>query len=107
MDYPPPAEEVKILAKFHPELSTAVITRIVDLATKVRSSGEIAGGLSVRATDEACMYIKHPLFENQPQKDPLEILKSSFCGRFPGRWDDVTSDAGAAWALLQGGKKRS
>jgi nitric oxide reductase NorQ protein len=30
-----------------------------------------------------------------------EILKSSFCGRFPGRWDDVSSDAGAAWAVVQ------
>jgi hypothetical protein len=30
-----------------------------------------------------------------------EILKSSFCGRFTGRWDDVSSDAGAVWAVLQ------
>lgn len=29
-----------------------------------------------------------------------EVLKSSFCGRFAGRWDDVTSDAGAVWALI-------
>jgi nitric oxide reductase NorQ protein len=30
-----------------------------------------------------------------------EVLKSSFCGRFNGRWDDVTSDAGAAWTVIQ------
>jgi nitric oxide reductase NorQ protein len=30
-----------------------------------------------------------------------EILKSSFCGRFSGRHSDVSSDAGAAWAIIQ------
>ena len=30
-----------------------------------------------------------------------EVFKSSFCGRFSGRWDDVSSDAGAAWAVIQ------
>jgi nitric oxide reductase NorQ protein len=28
-------------------------------------------------------------------------LKSSFCGRFSGRWDDVGSDAGAVWVLIE------
>jgi hypothetical protein len=26
---------------------------------------------------------------------------SSCSGRFPGRWSDVSSDAGAAWAIIQ------
>ncbi|WP_372897715.1 hypothetical protein [Stieleria sp.] len=56
--------------------------------------------MSVRATDEVCVYLKHPLFSEQPHKDLPEILKSSFCGRFAGRWDDVTTDAGAVWALI-------
>lgn len=30
-----------------------------------------------------------------------EILRTSFCGRFPGRWNDVTSDAGAVWAIVR------
>jgi hypothetical protein len=29
------------------------------------------------------------------------VLKTSFCGRFPGRWDDLTTDAGAVWALVR------
>ena len=29
-----------------------------------------------------------------------EILKTSFCGRFPGRWDDITTDAGCALGAL-------
>jgi len=28
-------------------------------------------------------------------------MKSSFCGRFPGRWDDVTTDAGAVWSIVR------
>jgi nitric oxide reductase NorQ protein len=30
-----------------------------------------------------------------------QVLQSSFCGRFPGRHDDVTSDAGAVWAIVR------
>jgi hypothetical protein len=30
-----------------------------------------------------------------------EVLKSSFCGRFSGRHDDLASDAGAVWAIVQ------
>jgi chorismate synthase len=30
-----------------------------------------------------------------------EVLKSSFCGRFGGRWHDLSSDAGAAWAIIE------
>jgi hypothetical protein len=29
------------------------------------------------------------------------VYKSSFCGRFACRWDDVSSDAGDDWALIQ------
>ncbi|QEF97018.1 Putative chaperone BssE [Stieleria maiorica] len=103
MDYLPADEEVKLLKSRHPELSEAILKRIVSLAAKVRQAAEISGGLSVRATDEVCVYLKHPLFAEQPHKDLPEILKSSFCGRFAGRWDDVTTDAGAVWALIQRG----
>jgi len=27
--------------------------------------------------------------------------KSSFCGRFDGRWNDTTTDAGMGWAMIQ------
>ncbi|MCA9174763.1 MAG: AAA family ATPase [Planctomycetales bacterium] len=100
MDYPPAAEEVKLLAQRHPELGTRLLSRIVDLANRVRRSPDIPGGLSVRATDEVCVYLKHPLFADEAHQQLLEVLKSSFCGRFPGRWDDLTSDAGAVWSLI-------
>ena len=55
----------------------------------------------MRATDEACVYLAHPLFAADGKRSLPEILKTSFCGRFPGRWDDITSDAGAVWALVR------
>lgn len=102
MDYPPLAAEVELLMNRHPELSRRIVTRIVDAANRIRKSGEISGGLSVRATEEVCVYLKHPLFEDDQERHLMDIFKSSFCGRFSGRWDDITSDGGAVWSVLQG-----
>ncbi len=101
MDYLPPDDEVKLLPARHPELSKNMVKLIVDIGDRLRHTPERGTGLSVRATEEACIYLKHPLMEsNQTQLLP-EVLKSSFCGRFTGRWDDVSSDAGAAWSVIQ------
>ncbi len=100
MDYPPPEEETKLLVRRHPELSQSLIEEIVSLAKAVRSAPELRATLSVRATDEACVFLKHPLFEGDQRRMLPEVLKSSFCGRFGGRWDDVNTDAGAVWSVL-------
>lgn len=100
MDYLPPEEEEKLLRTRHPELGESVAL-LVRIAHEIRRSEEIPGGLSVRATEEACMYLKHPLFENERSRLLPEILKSSFCGRFAGRHDDVSTDAGAVWSIIQ------
>jgi MoxR-like ATPase len=100
LDYLPPVEEVALLERRHPEVSRGVIEDIVTVADAVRHSPDLIAGLSVRATDEACIYLKHALFGGSRDSLP-QILKSSFCGRFPGRWDDVGTDAGATWALIQ------
>lgn len=101
MDYLPPEEEVKLLAKRHPELGESLLKLIVNTADRIRHTPDLGSGLSVRATEEACIYLKHPIMENSQRALLSEILKSSFCGRFPGRWDDVSSDAGAVWAIVQ------
>jgi hypothetical protein len=101
MGYPPPVEEVRLLEKRHPELPVALIERVVKIADRVRKSPELSQGLSVRATDEACTVLKHPLFEGEQQKLLGEVLKSSFCGRFPGRFDDVGTDAGVVWSVVE------
>lgn len=105
MDYPPPEEEVKILRARHPSLGKKLIERIVEAAHQVRRSPDVPGGLSVRATDEACVYLEHPLMEKEAKRMLGEVLKSSFCGRYAGRWSDPDSDAGAAWAIVQGALK--
>lgn len=101
MDYPPPKAEVELLAKRHAQLSGGSLEIIVAVADAIRNAADLTGSLSVRATDEACVYLEHPLFAEDGKRALPEILKSSFCGRFPGRWDDVTTDAGAVWALVR------
>jgi len=101
MDYPPPAAEVELLSARHPELSRAILEEVVDIADRIRRSPELGASLSVRATDEVCVYLKHPLMEGDQRRLLPEVLKSSFCGRFSGRHNDVSSDAGAAWAIIQ------
>src|SRR5262249_39216426 len=81
MDYPPPEEEVKLLDVRHPELGKKVIQLVVDIADQLRRTAELSGGLSVRATDEACIYLKHPLMANERSRMLPEVLKSPFCGR--------------------------
>jgi MoxR-like ATPase len=101
MDYLPPREEMKLLQERHPEVSKTVIHRLVSVADLIRKSPEIVTGLSVRATEEACIYLKHPLFQGEQSAMLKEVLKSSFCGRFHGRPDDLTTDAGAVWSLIE------
>jgi len=101
MSYPPPKAETEILAKRHPDVSATNLEIIVAVADAIRHAADLPGSLSVRATDEACTYLGHPLFAEDGRRSLPEILKSSFCGRFPGRWDDITTDAGAVWALVR------
>jgi nitric oxide reductase NorQ protein len=101
MDYLPAAEEEKLLHDRHPEVSKTTIHQIVEIANRIRRAPELSMSLSVRATEEACIYLKHPLFQEQQSRALPDVLKSSFCARFSGRWDDVNSDAGAVWAAIQ------
>ncbi len=101
VDYMPPDEEQKLLQTRHPDLGKKVIKLVVTIAAQLRQTAELGNGLSVRATDEACIYLKHPLIAAERMSMLPEILKSSFCGRYNGRWSDVSSDAGAAWAVIE------
>lgn len=101
MDYLPAVEEVKLLSARHPELGKGLLEQIVEIANRIRHAPELSASLSVRATEEACIYLKHPLMEGDQRRLLPEVLKSSFCGRFPGRPGDVSSDAGAVWLVIQ------
>ncbi len=100
MTYLPSKEEIKLLARRHPELPQTTIRHVVAVANALRKSDELSAGLSVRATEEACIFLEHRLFRDDPNA-LQEILRSSFCGRFGGRWDDADSDAGIAWTVVK------
>ena len=100
MTYLPAKEELELLASRHEDLPKATIKQVVKVADALRKSDELATGLSVRATEEACIFLRHRIFADDPSALP-EILRSSFCGRFSGRWDDPDSDAGVAWRIVE------
>jgi len=97
MHYPPIKEEVRILSSRHPDVRKKEIGRIVMAANAVRQSQELGVDLSVRATDEICTLLGHPNFAESDGDAVLELMKTSFCGRFLGRWNDSSTDAGLVW----------
>jgi nitric oxide reductase NorQ protein len=100
MDYPPEKEEIRILAERHPEVPVKRIERVVCAANGIRHDENLGVDLSVRATEEVCILLGHPNFADW-EGDPVpELLKTSFCGRFVGRWDDPTTDAGLVWQCI-------
>jgi MoxR-like ATPase len=101
MDYLPPDEEVKLLRMRHPELGKGIVERVVRIADEIRHSADLETGLSVRATEEVCVYLEHPMMREEHDRMLPEVLKSSFCGRFGGRWNDSTTDAGMVWSIIQ------
>lgn len=97
MEYPPEAEEVRLLYQRRPDVPRSQIERVVKAANAIRRDENLRVDLSVRATEEVCILLGHPNFA-EFDGDPLpELLKTSFCGRFSGRWDDASTDAGLVW----------
>ena len=98
LDYPPQQEEVRVLANRHPNVPSCAIARVVELANVIRRSKSLRVGLSMRATDEVVTLLGHPNFEGGDGSDAVTTLvKHSFCGRFVGRWDDPSTEAGLVW----------
>jgi MoxR-like ATPase len=101
MSYPPVEEEVKLLQPRHAEMSDKVIRLVVEAADRLRKTPELTSGLSVRATDEVCTYLKHPMIAGQRKALLPFLLRSSYCGRYTGLWSDPATDAGLAWNIIQ------
>ena len=70
------------------------------MANQIRKDENLGVDLSVRATEEVCLLLGHPNFSDFDGDAVPELLKTSFCGRFVGRWDDSTSDAGLVWQTI-------
>jgi nitric oxide reductase NorQ protein len=107
LDYPPLEAEVKILAGRFPAVDRKIIEIVVNVANKIRHDDAIGADLSLRATQEACAMLGHPLFsdEMKPVDALREALATAFCGRFPGRIEDEASEAGQIWSLVIKGLK--
>ncbi len=101
MDYPPRDEEIRILAERNPSVARSSIERIVDAANGVRKDEGLGVDLSMRATEEVCILLGHPNFSELDAAVAVpELLQTSFCARFPGRWDDASTDAGLVWQVI-------
>ncbi|EGB15660.1 ATPase associated with various cellular activities AAA_5 [Pseudodesulfovibrio mercurii] len=98
VDYPPPEAEARLLSRTYPDVPLREIRRVVKVAEAIRTDRDLDLDLSMRATQEACLLLSHPIYRHEFPGDPLpEILKDSFCARYQGRWDDPGSDAGMVW----------
>jgi nitric oxide reductase NorQ protein len=100
MTYPPEAEEIRILQQRHPHVKGRQIARVVRAANVVRKDPSLRLDLSVRATDEVCLLLGHPNFATATEDPVPELLKTSFCARFQGQWDDPSTDAGLVWNVV-------
>ena len=51
--------------------------RIVAVADAIRNAADLPGSLSVRATDEACIYLKHPLFADDGKRNMNNVASAA------------------------------
>ena len=100
LEYLPAHHEVNLLSCRYPVASRKAIEKLVHCAEQIRKSPHLATGLSVRATEEACIYLSHPNMTNSQQHNLQQILRSSFCGRFTGHPDDPQTEAGIVWDII-------
>ena len=97
---PTSASWLNQVERWFAELTRKQIQRAVKAANAVRGDKDLHVDLSVRATDEVCTLLGHPNF-SEFDGDPLpELLQTSFCGRYLGRWDDPATDAGLVWQCI-------
>ena len=100
MTYPPHEEEVRIMAQRYPDVARTAIERVVTAANAVRADDTLGVDLSVRATEEVCTLLGHPNFSEDQAGSVPDLLKSSFCARFQGDWDEPSTDAGLVWQVV-------
>ncbi|MBN1675933.1 MAG: MoxR family ATPase [Kiritimatiellae bacterium] len=100
MRYPPEKEEIRILGERYSTVPKTQIKRIVKAANAIRTDENLRVDLSMRASEEVCMLLSHPNF-TEYDGDPIpELLKTSFCARFLGDWDQPATDSGLVWQCI-------
>lgn len=102
LDYPPESHEVRLLRGRYDMVQTRHIRRVVRIANLIRGHEGIQTDLSMRATDEACMFLSYPTFQRRIRREDLvAILRTSFCNRLAGAADEEDSEAGIALRIIE------
>jgi len=98
--YPPKKQEIKILIRRYPGVQEKLVKIIVTVANAIREDENLGVDLSMRATEEVCVLLGHPNFNKADKNTLSDLLKTSFCGRFSGDWNDQASEAGLVWLVI-------
>jgi nitric oxide reductase NorQ protein len=102
LDYPPEENEVAILRGRYDMVKPKLVKKVVRVANLLRRDEAINTDLSMRATDEACLFLSYPTFQRQVSKEDLTaILKTSFCNRLTGSVDEEGSEAWTAYRVIE------
>lgn len=102
IDYPPEENEAAILQARYDMVRPKLVRKVVRIANLIRRHEAINTDLSMRATDEACLFLSYPTFQRQVSRDDLlAILQTSFCNRLPGSVADEGSEAHTAYRLIE------
>jgi MoxR-like ATPase len=102
MDYPPEKEEVRILARRYDMVPARHVRKVVAVAQALRAEPTIMTDLSMRATDEACLFLSYPIYQKKvAREDMLRILKTSFCNRLAGNVTEEGSEAHVAFGVIE------
>jgi nitric oxide reductase NorQ protein len=100
--YPPEEQEVRILRARYDMVRPKRIKKVVQIANMIRRDEAITTDLSMRATDEACLFLSYPTFQRHlSREDLLAVLTTSFCNRLPGSVDEEGTEAHTAFRLIE------
>ena len=104
MSYLPADEEVRLLCQRYPSVKEQRVQKLVRVANLLRNSPHLSSGLSMRATDEATMFLSYPSYLRQCSNDDfLSILRTSFCNRYFGHTEEEGSEAQIALDTVMAG----
>jgi len=102
IDYPPEEVEARILLARYDMVRPKLVRKVVRIANLIRRDEAIATDLSMRATDEACLFLSYPTLQRRLTRDDLlAILKTSFCNRVTGSIEEAGSEAHTAYQIIE------
>jgi nitric oxide reductase NorQ protein len=93
VQYPPHDAEIKLLQRRFPQLEAKWVHKVVSVANKLRGDPNSPTDISMRATQEVCLLLSHPLYATEIETHLEEVLRSSFCGRHSGHMAQSGADS--------------